>query len=152
MATAVLQPSEENGEQQQQQQQEQQTNKKHQKRPKSTFMLHSKHPYECLGKYVSSDYRYAALKAASRGIEEIYLRKTNSKIFYVYSGKVVTLDKPQIVKRGEREIMYTKKPTVTFLRKFVYTGDAGDIICEGEGETETPSSVDDDGTGVGVES
>ena len=46
---------------------------------------------------------------ASRNITpKILLRRTNTKLVYVFDGKVVQLDKPQIVKRGERTIEYTK--------------------------------------------
>jgi hypothetical protein len=90
---------------------------------KHTFMLHSPETFASLGKYISTDARYSALKAASRGVKDILLRKTNSKIIYKYKGDVVTLDTPQIVKRGDREIKYSKKPTVKFVQKFVYQGD-----------------------------
>jgi len=40
--------------------------------------------------------------------KDILLRRTNTKLVYVFDGKVVQLDKPQIVKRGERTIEYTK--------------------------------------------
>jgi nucleotidyltransferase/DNA polymerase involved in DNA repair len=91
-------------------------------KPKFTFMLHDPETFKSLGKYVSTDARYSALKAASRGIKTILLRKTNSKIIHKYSGDIVTLDTPQIVKRGDREIKYSKKPAVKFLEKFVYQG------------------------------
>ena len=46
---------------------------------------------------------------ASRNITpKILLRRTNTKLVYVFDGQVVQLDKPQIVKRGERTIEYTK--------------------------------------------
>jgi hypothetical protein len=92
-------------------------------KPKSTFMLHDPKTFESLGKYVSTDARYSALKAASRGIEDIYLRKTNTKLIFHYKGSVVNLDKPQVVMRGTREIVYSKKPVVKFQKKFVYEGD-----------------------------
>lgn len=92
-------------------------------KPKSTFMLHDPKTFESLGKYVSTDARYSALKAASRGVEDIYLRKTNTKIIFHYKGSVVTLDTPQVVLRGKREIIYSKKPVVKFQKKFVYEGD-----------------------------
>jgi hypothetical protein len=96
------------------------------KKPKHTFMLHAKSddPSEkigqSLGKYVSTDYRYAALKCASRGFKDILLRKTNSKVIYHYTGDILQLSEPQRVKRGDREIQYSKKPTVKFVNKFVY--------------------------------
>lgn len=105
-------------------------------RTKFTFMLHDPKTFVSLGKYVSTDYRYAALKVASRGIKDIYLRKTNTKIVYVYEGKVVELETPQVVTRGERQITYTKKPTVSFVRKYVYTGDID--------EEQEPSNVPDE--------
>lgn len=96
------------------------------RKPKRTFMLHD-HPteknFESLGKYVSTDARYSALKAASKGFKDIYLRPTNTKIVYHYTGDIVELDTPQVVTRGERQITYTKKPAVKFQKKFVFTGD-----------------------------
>lgn len=109
-------------------------------RPKSTFMLHDPTTFASLGKYVSTDARYSALKAASRGIADIYLRKTNSKIVYHYTGSVVTLDEPQIVMRGTRQIQYTKKPVVKFLGKFVYDGDVTKLDAQ-EVEGESPLVV-----------
>ena len=93
------------------------------KKEKHTFMLHDPANFQSLGKFVSTDFRYSALKVASRGHTRILLRKTNTKIVYEYSGKVVDLETPQIVKRGEREIKYTKKPVVKFVRKYVYDGE-----------------------------
>ena len=101
-------------------------------RPKSTFMLHDPTTFASLGKYVSTDARYSALKAASRGIEDIYLRKTNSKIVYHYTGSVVNLDEPQIVMRGKRQIQYTKKPVVKFRGKSVYDGDISKLDAQEE--------------------
>lgn len=99
-------------------------------KPKSTFMLHDPKTFASLGKYISTDARYSALKAASRGIADIYLRKTNSKIIYHYQGSVVTLDEPQVVMRGKRKIEYTKKPIVKFLKKFVYEGDVSKLDAQ----------------------
>lgn len=92
------------------------------KRPKITFMLHDPKDMTSLGKYVSTDYRYAALKVASRGHTHILLRKTNSKEVREFTGDVVTLDTPKQISRGDRVISYYKKPTVKFVRKFVYDG------------------------------
>jgi len=94
-------------------------------KPKHTFMLHDTNMVQ-LGKYSSSDYRYAALKAASRGYKKIKLRKTNTKLIYEYDGDIVTLDTPQVVMRGEREIKYSKKPVVKFIKKYVYDGEIDD--------------------------
>lgn len=92
------------------------------KKPKSTFMLHDPADMSSLGKYVSTDYRYAALKVASRGHKQILLRKTNTKEVREFAGDVVTLDTPKEISRGDRTISYHKKPTVKFVRKFVYSG------------------------------
>ncbi len=94
------------------------------KKPKSTFMLHDPKDFTPLGKFVSTDYRYAALKCASRGHERILLRKTNTKEVREFAGKVVTLDTPKQITRGNpaRTITYSKKPTVKFVGKSVYAG------------------------------
>jgi len=89
------------------------------RKPRHTYMLHDPKTFENLGKYRSTDFRYSALKVASRGCKDIVLRRTNTKVCYQYEGSVVNLDKPQTVMRGEREITYSKKPTVKFIRKFV---------------------------------
>lgn len=57
-------------------------------------------------------------------MENILLRQTNTRMIYEYKGRVVQLDQPKEITRGDppRTIVYSKKPSVTFLRKFVYTG------------------------------
>ena len=94
----------------------------HARKPKVTFMLHDPADMSSLGKYVSTDYRYAALKVASRGHTRILLRKTNSKEVREFAGDVVPLDTPKQIHRGDRVISYNKKPTVRYVRKFVFTG------------------------------
>lgn len=93
-------------------------------KPKSTFMLHNPTDMSPLGKFVSTDYRYAALKVASRGHTRILLRKTNTKDIREFTGNVVTLDTPKQITRGDppRTITYSKKPTVKFVGKSVYSG------------------------------
>lgn len=92
------------------------------RRPRITFMLHDPADMASLGKYVSTDYRYAALKVASRGHKRILLRRTNSKEVREFEGDVVPLETPKQVHRGDRVISYNKKPTVKFVRRFVYGG------------------------------
>ncbi len=91
-------------------------------RARHTFMLHDPTDYSPLGKYVSTDYRYAALKVASRGHTQILLRKTNSREIREYAGKITPLETPKLITRGDppRTIQYNKKPSVHFLRKFIY--------------------------------
>lgn len=92
------------------------------KKPKVTFMLHDPADMASLGKYVSTDYRYAALKVASRGHKRILLRKTNTKEVREFVGDVTALDTPKEIHRGDRVISYNKKPTVKFVRKFTFDG------------------------------
>jgi hypothetical protein len=91
-------------------------------RARHTFMLHDPSDYSPLGKYVSTDYRYAALKVASRGHERILLRRTNTREIREYVGKITPLDTPKQITRGDppRTISYSKKPSVTFVKKYVY--------------------------------
>ena len=95
-------------------------------KPKSvrhSFMLHDPVNMEAVSKYSSSHARYAALKAASAGVKRIILRRTNSKICRVYEGDIVDLPEPKVIKRGDREITYKRKPTVRFTGEtFVYDG------------------------------
>jgi hypothetical protein len=102
-------------------------------KPKSTFMLHDARDLSSLGKYQSTDFRYAALKVASRGHKQILLRRTNTKEIREYAGDVVTLDQPKEIHRGDRVITYSKKPVVRFVKKWVYAGplDDGDTDVTG---------------------
>lgn len=81
-------------------------------RKKKTFMLHHPETYVCLGKYVSTTPRLAALKAASRKHTDILLRETNTKILHHFEGGVKPLDQPQVVTRGTVTVTYTNKPFV----------------------------------------
>lgn len=92
------------------------------KKPKSTFMLHDPVDFHPLGKFISTDYRYAALKTASRGVTKILLRKTNTKTIREFEGRIITLDAPKEIVRGNRTIVYAKKPAVKFVKAFLYTG------------------------------
>lgn len=91
-------------------------------KPKNTFMLHDPKDLSSLGKYQSTDFRYAALKVASRGHKQILLRKTNTKEIREFAGDVVALDQPKEIHRGDRVIKYSKKPVVKFVKKWVYQG------------------------------
>lgn len=96
------------------------------KKPKVTFMLHDAKDFASLGKYQSTDFRYAALKVASRGHKHILLRKTNTKEMREFTGDVVPLAAPKEIHRGDRVIRYTKKPVVKFVKKFTYQGSIDD--------------------------
>lgn len=91
-------------------------------RAKSTFMLHDPADMSCAGRFVAPGYREAALKAASRGHGEILLRKSGTREIRQFKGVIETLDVPKIVKRGDREVAFHKKPNVKFEKKFYYDG------------------------------
>ena len=99
---------------------------------KFTFMLHDPVDMSSLGKYVSTDYRYAALKVASRGHTRILLRKTNTKEIREFAGEVVPLEVPKEIHRGDRVIRYYKKPTVKFLKRWVYAGHVDDSPADAQ--------------------
>lgn len=114
-----------------------------------TFMLHSPSTMESLGKFQSSDYRYAALKVASRQhptlqttsnsgekYSRILLRKTNTKEIREFEGRVITLDTPTEVKRGDRTIAYSKKPVVKYINRWVFdNAEAFDAADNDDDET-----------------
>lgn len=91
-------------------------------RAKSTFMLHDPTDMSCAGRFVAPGYREAALKAASRGHTDILLRKSGTREIRQFKGVIETLDTPKIVKRGDREVAFHKKPNVKFEKKFYYDG------------------------------
>jgi hypothetical protein len=76
----------------------------------------------CAGRFVAPGYREAALKAASRGHEDILLRKSGTREIRKFKGVIETLKTPKIVKRGDREVAFFKKPNVKFESKFYYDG------------------------------
>lgn len=61
-------------------------------RVKSTFTLHDPTSMTVVGKLSSSDPRYAALKAASKGHTRILLRKTGTRIIREYTGSLQVRD------------------------------------------------------------
>lgn len=89
---------------------------------KKTFMLHEPGTMAFAGKYNSATHRYAALKAATNGFKEILLRQTNTKIVHRYTGSETILKEPRVVKRRDREIVYSKKPHAVYEGSFEYKG------------------------------
>lgn len=98
-------------------QQPQENNKK----PRRTFMLHSPGDMTALGRFISTDWRYAALKAASRGHTKILLRQTGTREVREFDGNRLEIE-PKEINRGGRIIKYTHRPQVKYNRKFVYSG------------------------------
>lgn len=92
---------------------------------KRTFMLHAPDDMSALGRFVSTDWRYAGLKAASRGHTKILLRQTGTREVREFEGSKVEID-PKTIVRGGREIKYTHRPSVKFVRKFTYAGAVDD--------------------------
>lgn len=95
------------------------------KKPKRTFMLHDATTMAALGRFVSTDYRYAALKAASRGHTTILLRQTGTREVREFSGEKVSIP-PKSIQRGGRTVTYNHQPKVKFLRTFKFTGQVDD--------------------------
>lgn len=113
-----------------------QTTKKISK-PKRTFMLHSSDDMSALGRFISTDWRYAALKAASRGHTDILLRQTGTREVRRFAGSKESI-KPKEISRGGRTIVYTHQPKVKFLEKFRYDG----MIDDKSGTTTNPVKTD----------
>lgn len=103
---------------------------------KHTFMLHDPKSLEPIAKMTSADPRYCALKVASRmaklpesckgdeeGTVKIWLRKTNTKVLREYVGTTITLETPQKIVRAGREIVYTRRPSVKFVKTWVWGQD-----------------------------
>ena len=86
-----------------------------------TFMLHDPTTMAALGRFVSTDWRYAALKAATRSHETILLRQTGTREVREFKGTRAKIEPKEIV-RGGRTITYEYRPQVTSVRSFVYTG------------------------------
>lgn len=88
---------------------------------KRTFMLHSGEDMTALGRFISTDWRYAALKAASRGHKKILLRQTGTREVREFEGNRIPIEPKQIT-RGGRTITYTNRPQVKYVKKFTYAG------------------------------
>lgn len=106
-------------------------------RAKKTFMLHDPVDMSAAGRFVAPGFREAALKAASRGHSDILLRRSGTREIRRFSGHIETLDVPKVVKRGEREVLFSKKPNVKFVDKFQFDGTVHD---ENETNVETGAS------------
>jgi len=98
-------------------------------RKKKTYMLHHPEKFTCLGKYVSTTPRLAALKAASRKHTDILLRETNTRIMHRYEGGLKPLETPQVVKRGDQTVTYTNKPYVKTVGSFMMENLVVDDSC-----------------------
>lgn len=88
-------------------------------------MLHDPDSMVPLGKFVSTDYRYAALKAASRGHTNIFLRQTGTREVRVFDGMKAKIE-PKSITRGGRTVTYTHQPKVKFVRSFTFDGTVDD--------------------------
>jgi hypothetical protein len=84
-------------------------------------MLHAADDMTALGRFISTDWRYAALKAASRGHTNILLRQTGTREVRKFDGQKVAIEAKQIT-RGGRTITYTHRPQVKYNGKFTYAG------------------------------
>lgn len=99
-------------------------NNKNTEKKKQTFMLHKPDDMISIGRFVTNavgDWRAAALKAASRGHTRILLRKTGTKEVREYEGRKDPIE-PKTINRGDRQITYTHRPAVKFVKSFIYEG------------------------------
>ena len=87
-------------------------------RVKKSFMLHDVDGMHKIGKYMSNTFRQAALKAASNNHNRVILRQTGTKICKEFTCKIQVLDEPKIIKRGDKEIKYSKIPEARWVRTF----------------------------------
>ena len=85
---------------------------------KKSFMLHNVDGMHKIGKYMSNTFRQAALKAASNGHSRVILRQTGTKICKEFTCKIQVLDEPKVIKRGDKEIKYSKIPEAKWVRTF----------------------------------
>ena len=98
-------------------------------RPKFTYMLHSPSDMSQVAKFVSPNYRSAALKAANRGHTTILLRRTNTSDVREFEGARKQLDTPTIVTRkdksgNEKEVAYRFSTRVSYKGKRPFAGGA----------------------------
>ena len=85
------------------------------KRDKKNFSLIDPDTKKTISKFTTFGFREAALKAASRKYTVIVLRNDDGKI-KTYEGEIQELENPKTIKRGEREVLFTKKPTVKHVK------------------------------------
>lgn len=74
-----------------------------------------------LAKFVSPDYRSAALKAANRGHSKILLRRTNTSDVREFEGSRVEMDAPTVVSRTDKN-GNEKQVTYRFTTRVAYKG------------------------------
>lgn len=110
------------------------------KKEKKTFTSHCPESFRVINRVQASEFRYAALKCVTNqnkllkkeqlpsgclmpdGRFRILLRQTNTRLIREYVGEICELENPQVVQRQGREIKYTKKPKVSFVRSFIFDG------------------------------
>jgi hypothetical protein len=87
---------------------------------KITFLLfESPKQQKTLAKYKSESFRKAAMKAASQGHTDIYLRISNTLKCAHYEGFNVKLETPCVTTINGREITFSKKAGCKYICKFV---------------------------------
>ena len=79
---------------------------------KCTYILHGP-DNEVMAHYRSTSHRNAALKAASKKVTVIRIRRSGDKTVRIFEGTL--LDAPRTVKRGDKEICYKFQPRVRYL-------------------------------------
>jgi hypothetical protein len=127
-------------------------------KPKKTYTSHCPDSFRVINRVQASEFRYAALKCVTNqnklkmkeqlpegctlpdGRFRILLRQTNTRLIREYVGEICTLDEPQVVQRQGREIRYTKKPKVSFVRSYIYSGST-DLQSEDEDVNENDEST-----------
>jgi hypothetical protein len=94
---------------------------------KHNFILfdHTSDDKKVLGKFVSTNYKQAALKAVTKLCKhkigekvELHLRKATTKDVQVFVGEKIVMSEPKVVERGGRTITYKTTSVATFLRKY----------------------------------
>jgi len=128
---------------------------------KKTYTSHDPESFRVLNRVQASEFRYAALKCVTNqnklkakgqlpsgctlpdGRFRILLRQTNTRLIREYIGEICVLDEPQVVQRQGREIRYTQKPKVSFLRSYIYSGSSDLHSEEDEPEVAEAGSVEE---------
>ena len=127
---------------------------------KKSFTSHDPDSFRVLNRVQASEFRYAALKCVTNqnklknkgelppgcllpdGRFRILLRQTNTRVIREYVGEICELENPQVVLRDGREIRYTKKPKVSFVRSYIYSGST-ENLHDIQDDKENASGEDD---------
>jgi hypothetical protein len=87
----------------------------------TVYIWHDPKTNKILGKFNTSGFRNAALKIATKGIDQIILRQSGTLIVHEFEGFTQILDPPVEIEKDGRTIKFSKKSNVKYIKKLNFS-------------------------------